>query len=99
MLGQVVLHAGGVKCVQHQLCQLGSLAVTLTRVAFAPRGKHQQADRRPPMQKLLQNGACSCRAGISKLQLDSAKLAADLDSSWEVLAEPIQTVMRRWVTL
>ena len=36
----------------------------------------------------------SC-AGISKLQLDAARLAADLDSAWEVLAEPIQTVMRR----
>ncbi len=34
--------------------------------------------------------------GISKLQLDPVKLAADLDSSWEVLAEPIQTVMRRY---
>lgn len=34
--------------------------------------------------------------GIGKLQLDAAKLQADLDSSWEVLAEPIQTVMRRW---
>ncbi len=34
-------------------------------------------------------------AGISKLQLNDAKLAADLDTSWEVLAEPIQTVMRR----
>lgn len=35
--------------------------------------------------------------GISKLQLDPAKLAYDLDHSWEVLAEPIQTVMRRLV--
>ena len=35
--------------------------------------------------------------GISKLQLNEAALAADLNSSWEVLAEPIQTVMRRWV--
>jgi len=34
--------------------------------------------------------------GISKLQLNSAALAADLDNSWEVLAEPIQTVMRRY---
>ncbi|GFR43991.1 hypothetical protein Agub_g5137, partial [Astrephomene gubernaculifera] len=34
--------------------------------------------------------------GISKLQLDAARLAADLDGSWEVLAEPIQTVMRRY---
>ena len=33
--------------------------------------------------------------GIGKLQLDAARLAADLDSAWEVLAEPIQTVMRR----
>jgi len=34
--------------------------------------------------------------GCSKLQIDAARLAADLDSSWEVLAEPIQTVMRRY---
>jgi adenylosuccinate lyase len=34
--------------------------------------------------------------GISKLQLNAARLAQDLDNSWEVLAEPIQTVMRRY---
>lgn len=34
--------------------------------------------------------------GIGKLQVDANKLNADLDSSWEVLAEPIQTVMRRY---
>jgi adenylosuccinate lyase len=34
--------------------------------------------------------------GISKLQLNEARLADDLDNSWEVLAEPIQTVMRRY---
>ena len=34
--------------------------------------------------------------GISKLQLNQPRLAADLDSAWEVLAEPIQTVMRRY---
>ncbi len=34
--------------------------------------------------------------GISKLEVNSANLAADLDSNWEVLAEPIQTVMRRY---
>ncbi len=34
-------------------------------------------------------------AGNSKLQLNKDKLAKDLDESWEVLAEPIQTVMRR----
>ncbi len=34
--------------------------------------------------------------GISKLQLNADKLNADLDNSWEVLAEPIQTIMRRY---
>jgi len=34
--------------------------------------------------------------GISKLELNAQKIAADLDACWEVLAEPIQTVMRRY---
>jgi adenylosuccinate lyase len=34
--------------------------------------------------------------GIGKLELNAARLAQDLDNSWEVLAEPIQTVMRRY---
>ncbi len=34
--------------------------------------------------------------GISKLEVDAARLAADLDENWEVLAEPIQTLMRRY---
>ncbi len=34
--------------------------------------------------------------GISKLELNEAVVAKDLDDSWEVLAEPIQTVMRRY---
>ena len=34
--------------------------------------------------------------GISKLEINEAKLAQDLDNAWEVLAEPIQTVMRRY---
>ncbi|WP_240342419.1 adenylosuccinate lyase [Methylococcus sp. EFPC2] len=34
--------------------------------------------------------------GISKLQLNPEVLDADLDANWEVLAEPIQTVMRRY---
>ena len=34
--------------------------------------------------------------GLSKVEADEQKLAADLDNSWEVLAEPIQTVMRRY---
>ena len=38
----------------------------------------------------------SLRKGISKLQLNRERLGEDLNSSWEVLAEPIQTVMRRY---
>ncbi|MEW5303972.1 MAG: hypothetical protein WDW36_006615 [Sanguina aurantia] len=38
----------------------------------------------------------SAMRGISKLQLNEQALAKDLDNSWEVLAEPIQTVMRRY---
>lgn len=38
----------------------------------------------------------SLAKGISKLQLDEQRLAQDLDNSWEILAEPIQTVMRRY---
>ena len=38
----------------------------------------------------------ACVKGIGKLQLNEARLAQDLDNSWEVLAEPIQTVMRRY---
>jgi len=34
--------------------------------------------------------------GISKLEVNEPALSADLDASWEVLAEPIQTVMRRY---
>ncbi|AIA75435.1 adenylosuccinate lyase [Vreelandella venusta] len=34
--------------------------------------------------------------GISKLEANPERLAEDLDNSWEVLAEPIQTVMRRY---
>jgi adenylosuccinate lyase len=37
----------------------------------------------------------SCLRGISKLEVNTAALARDLDDAWEVLAEPIQTVMRR----
>jgi len=34
--------------------------------------------------------------GLNKLEINQAAIAADLDSSWEVMAEPIQTVMRRF---
>ena len=38
----------------------------------------------------------SLGTGLGKLELNSERLAADLDAAWEVLAEPIQTVMRRY---
>jgi len=34
--------------------------------------------------------------GVSKLELNQPVIAADLDNCWEVLAEPVQTVMRRY---
>ena len=37
----------------------------------------------------------STQKGLGKLQLNAERLAADLDANWEVLAEPIQTVMRK----
>ena len=38
----------------------------------------------------------SLQTGLGKLQLNEERLAEDLDHAWEVLAEPIQTVMRRY---
>lgn len=38
----------------------------------------------------------SCLKGLGKLQADPARLLEDLENAWEVLAEPIQTVMRRY---
>jgi len=37
----------------------------------------------------------SLSRGMDKLEVNEAALAADLDDAWEVLAEPVQTVMRR----
>ena len=34
--------------------------------------------------------------GIGKLEINPSRLTEDLDNSWEVLAEPIQTIMRRY---
>jgi adenylosuccinate lyase len=42
---------------------------------------------------LLAYGACL--RGLAKLEADRTRLAADLDASWEVLAEAVQQVMRR----
>ena len=38
----------------------------------------------------------SLHAGLEKLEINRPAIAADLDNAWEVLAEPIQTVMRRY---
>jgi adenylosuccinate lyase len=41
-------------------------------------------------------GWSTLRVGLAKLEANPARLAEDLDQCWEVLAEPIQTVMRRY---
>jgi len=41
-------------------------------------------------------GYDSCLRGLNKLEVNSQRLMAELDTAWEVLAEPIQTVMRRY---
>jgi adenylosuccinate lyase len=41
-------------------------------------------------------GWLSLKHGLARLEVDEARIAADLDANWEVLAEPIQTVMRRY---
>ncbi len=38
----------------------------------------------------------SCLRGLNKLEVNPARMAEDLDNNWEVLAEPVQTVMRRY---
>ena len=38
----------------------------------------------------------SCLKGLGKLEANPQRLIEDLNASWEVLAEPIQTVMRRY---
>jgi len=38
----------------------------------------------------------SCLKGIGKLEVNESQLLEDLNNNWEVLAEPIQTVMRRY---
>jgi adenylosuccinate lyase len=41
-------------------------------------------------------GYAALQRGLGKLELNAAAINADLDASWEVLAEAIQTVMRRY---
>lgn len=38
----------------------------------------------------------ACLRGLDKLEVNSAAIDADIDACWEVLAEPVQTVMRRY---
>jgi adenylosuccinate lyase len=40
-------------------------------------------------------GWTSLRQGLARLAVDAERIGADLDANWEVLAEAIQTVMRR----
>ena len=37
----------------------------------------------------------ACRRGLDKLEPDPKRLGEDLDANWEILAEPIQTIMKR----
>jgi adenylosuccinate lyase len=41
-------------------------------------------------------GYTACLKGLDKLEADGARMSADLDANWEVLAEAVQTVMRRY---
>ena len=41
-------------------------------------------------------GYDSLLRGLGKLEIDAGRMLADLDANWELLAEPIQTVMRRY---
>jgi adenylosuccinate lyase len=41
-------------------------------------------------------GYTACLKGFDKLEADAARMSADLDANWEVLAEAVQTVMRRY---
>jgi len=38
----------------------------------------------------------SIARGLTRIEVDAARLAEDLDANWELLAEPIQTLMRRY---
>ena len=38
----------------------------------------------------------ACAKGLGKLEVNAAAIDADLDECWEILAEPVQTVMRRY---
>ncbi len=38
----------------------------------------------------------SCLRGLNKLEVNPSRIHEDLDATWEVLAEPVQTVMRRY---
>jgi len=41
-------------------------------------------------------GYTGCLKGLDRLEADAARIAEDLDANWEVLAEAVQTVMRRY---
>ncbi len=41
-------------------------------------------------------GYAAIAKGLNKVEVDTGRISSDLDSAWEVLAEPIQTVMRKY---
>ena len=41
-------------------------------------------------------GYAAIANGLNKVEVDTGRISSDLDSAWEVLAEPIQTVMRKY---
>ena len=41
-------------------------------------------------------GYSAIAKGLNKVEVDTGRISSDLDSAWEVLAEPIQTVMRKY---
>ena len=77
---------------------LRHLAEKLPDLALAARphrldGAAQHGRRARPRAARL---ARRCGRGWRSSTVDAARIAADLDANWEVLAEPIQTVMRRY---
>ncbi len=92
------LHPGlPVHAARHQVRSANSVMRQLLRLDLSVLHDLGQPHLAPPARSSpLPLPAPHLALLCSKLQLNEERLAADLDSSWEVLAEPIQTVMRRW---
>ena len=68
----------------------------LSKLRQTPRLIQAARDNGPAHLTAIGHSYGSLTTGLGKLELNEEALAADLDASWEVLAEPIQTVMRRY---